>query len=140
MSPAVLPRSQIFRSALTTALVLVLLAFLVVLAGFDSTWINLGVFGLMAVCWLATSRSETGLEGPALIFLGVLLLTSLLSVDAFRSLSQVWRIGLLFLAMFFSASVAGRFISPIRIVGILLIIGGLVMAWSWWDAGRWYAA
>lgn len=129
---------SVLLSAILTTVFLIGLFYLIVFAGYVPGWINPVLLGIAAVGIAFFYRGETGLEKHIVLFLAVILVTSLLSVDPFRSMAMAWRLSAGFVVFFFCAGLAYRGMTRERVIGCLLLTGGLVMVWSWVDAARWY--
>ena len=124
--------------AATTTAVLFVLFYLIFLSGGTSGWTNPLLLAAAVGAWLLFRKHETGMEVPLLGFAAALLVTALLSIDPFRSLGQWQSIAAGLLIVLMAAALVQGALSARRLVGIVLALGGLYMAWAWWDAARWY--
>ncbi len=140
-SPFSLRRSMtLFARALRSALLFLLLVYLVFLSSGTSGWTNPVLLAAVVLVWLVLRKTHTGIELPVIGFAAVLALTSLLSIDPRRSLAQAGQISTGFLILLMAPEIARWAGGRARLAGMVLALGGLYMAWAWWDASRWYLA
>jgi O-antigen ligase/tetratricopeptide (TPR) repeat protein len=125
--------------AIKTTVLIIGLVYVILFSNSVPGWFNPILIGLAVLFWLIFNRAETGLEIPVLIFFAALIFTTFFSVDTYRSMDQVYRLSVGFLVLFLSAGLVQRFVTPERIIAVLLLVGGLAMLWSWLDFARWYA-
>jgi O-antigen ligase/tetratricopeptide (TPR) repeat protein len=125
---------------LTKSLVFLGLVYLIVVSSYMEGPLNPILLSVLLVIYLFTkSKGDLGIEIPTLIFILVLILTSITSIDPRRSFYEVWLIGIGIFLIYFTARIIQLGFSSRTLVNFLLLIGLGFMIFSWLDAGRWYS-
>jgi len=98
-----------------------------------------GVLAGLGIAWLVLGRKliPSGVLLPLLVFLAVQGLAAALSIDPRRSLIEVWLLVIEACLLVYFSGFARRFYSPRRVVGAVLVTGGLFMALSWSEVLQW---
>lgn len=101
--------------------------------------ISAALFSLIALYRIATGWGmRLPVDKPLWVFLGVLLLTALTSIDPRRSLAEVWLVAAAVLWFSFAADLVGRGWPAELVIKSLLIVGAIIMLFSWLEAVQWY--
>lgn len=98
------------------------------------------VITALVAAWALAGRRlpGRGVMLPLLVFLAAQGLAAALSIDARRSIIEVWLYGVeASLLLLFSGLARGLF-TPGKIVRLVLVVGAIFMALSWSEAAQWY--
>lgn len=101
--------------------------------------INLALFGVFTMLVVfGRWRFSTAVDMPLVGFIGVVLLSSITSIDVRRSFVELWLICIAALLFLVSVNRVGGGLPAELVVKVLLIIGGILMALSWYSVWQWY--
>ena len=81
---------------------------------------------------------QISIERALYVFLIVIIMTVITSIDARRSIGEVWLVAAASFLMIVTASIVRRGWPAEMIAKVLLIVVGIIMVFSWIDAGGWY--
>jgi putative inorganic carbon (HCO3(-)) transporter len=125
---------------LIKGLVLLGLFYLIVMSSYTEGALNpILLSGLLILFLFTKPRGDLGIEIPSLLFLLVLILTSITSIDPRRSFYEVWLIGIGIFLIYVTARIVRLGFSSRTMVNFLLLIGLGFMIFSWLDASKWYS-
>lgn len=101
--------------------------------------INLILFAVLtALVVFSRLCFSTAMDMPLFCFIAVMLLCSITSIDARRSFVELWLICIAALLFLVSVNCVGGGLPAELVVKVLLIIGGILMALSWYSVWQWY--
>ncbi|NPV77212.1 MAG: hypothetical protein HPY59_12675 [Anaerolineae bacterium] len=78
------------------------------------------------------------LEWPLMAFIGILVITTLTSIDPRRSLSELWLIGISVLLFLATGDFIRRGLLDLLVLKAIFIVGAIIMAFAWLEGIRWY--
>lgn len=139
-------KSMNWRYLLQESALILLLSYFFLLASTHNGLVNytiftitICVFFLFLVLWvLFGQKVSIKKEIPILIFLGILATASWFSVDPRRSVTEVWLLGAALFLFLLSSDLVSRGWGVDLWIKALLIVGGIVMLFTWREAIVWY--
>ena len=117
------------------SLFLVCLLYAIVLSNGVQGWLNpilVSGIGIVVLIW---GRNNNQLFFPFAFLWLAFFLGSLLAADKIRSMTTLWTIGAGLILLLVATNLKHK--QELRFM--VLVIGGLVMIWSWLDAANWYS-
>lgn len=109
------------------------------LVNFHIFSITIALFFLFEIIWMACGQKVSlKKEIPILIFLGVLIVAACFSIDPRRSFTEVWLLGAALFLFLLSSELVSRGWGIDLWIKALLIVGAIVMIFTWREAVVWY--
>lgn len=97
------------------------------------------LFAVVGGYWLVVGFPRRHpLEWPLVAFIGVLVITTLTSIDPRRSLSELWLIGISILLFLAIGDFIRRGLPEDLVLKAVFIVGAMIMAFAWLEGIRWY--
>lgn len=101
--------------------------------------ITVCVFLLFEIIWIIFGQKVSiRKEIPILVFLGVLAVAAWFSIDPRRSFTEVWLLGAALFLFLISSDLVSRGWGVDLWIKALLVVGGIVMLFTWREAVVWY--
>jgi O-antigen ligase len=75
---------------------------------------------------------------PVLFSVGVMLISTVFAIQTNNSLSETWHLAVSFFALFFFSELIRRGLPGELVIKSILIVGAVLMLWSWIPAVQWY--
>lgn len=109
------------------------------LVSFNIFAITIFIFLVFEIVWLIKGQKVSlKKEIPIMVFLGTLLVASWFSIDPRRSITEVWLLGTALFLFLLTSDLVSRGWSVDLWVKALLVVGGIVMIFTWREAIVWY--
>ncbi|MCC6148058.1 MAG: tetratricopeptide repeat protein [Anaerolineaceae bacterium] len=134
-----------WRFLIQQSLLIILMSYLLLFASTHNGLVNEVIltisaclFTLLGIYWLiAGFPRRNPLELPLIVCAGILLLTSLTSIDPRRSFSELWLVGISLLLFLAVGDLTRRGLSQRLVLQTVFIVGSIIMVFAWLEAVRW---
>ena len=93
---------------------------------------------LLIIGVISKLHSHSGIDTPLLIFLGIFVLSSFLSIDRTRSFTEFGLILIESFILLFTINLVKSGWESELIIKVVIIIGAVFMIFSWFEAWKWY--
>lgn len=139
-------KSMNWRYLLRESVLILLLSYFFLLASTHNGLVNFNIYTITIVIffvfelmWLVTGQKVSiKKEIPILIFLVTLFVAALLSIDPRRSITEIWLLGAALFLFLLTSDLVSRGWGVDLWVKALLVVGGIVMIFTWREAAVWY--
>ena len=139
-------KSMNWRYLLRESVLILVLSYFFLLASTHNGLVNdtiftatICIFLLFSALWILLGQKVSARkEIPVLFFLGVLAVASWFSIDPRRSVTEVWLLGAALFLFLLSSDLVSRGWGVDLWIKALLIVGGIVMLFTWREAIVWY--
>jgi O-antigen ligase/tetratricopeptide (TPR) repeat protein len=139
-------KSMNWRYLLRESALILLLSYFYLLASTHNGLVNYSIFTitvciffLFEVLWIVFGQKVSiKKEIPILVFMGVLAAASVFSIDPRRSYTEVWLLGAALFLFLLSSDLVTRGWGVDLWLKALLVVGGIVMIFTWREAIVWY--
>ena len=129
------------------AILLLLLAYLFIVASTHNGLVNPGILGISAGLFTLIFISQffigqshyVDIEKPLLVLLVIVFLASFLSIDPHRSFTELWLLLIESFLLLTTIRLVQNGWQGELFVKVFLIINSLVMAFSWFEVYQWYS-
>ncbi len=139
-------KSMNWRYLLRESALILLLSYFYLIASTHNGLVNYTIFMItiilfliFEVLWLIYGQTVSiRKEIPIVIFLGVLIIATFFSIDPRRSITEVWLLGTALFLFLITSDMVSRGWGIDLWVKALLVVGGIVMLFTWREAFVWY--
>ncbi len=139
-------KSMNWRYLLRESALILLLSYFYLIASTHNGLVNYTIFMItiilfliFEVLWIIYGQKVSiRKEIPIVIFLGVLIAATLFSIDPRRSITEVWLLGAALFLFLITSDLVSRGWGVDLWVKALLVVGGIVMLFTWREALVWY--